>query len=831
MRIHLTVLLAFFITISQAQLKSPEAFLPTKYKQEFTPHNLLVDYVRHAASESKKIKVEQFGYTNEARPQVVCYISSPQNLEKLEDIRKTNLYNAGLGEKPTNIVELPIIWLSYSVHGNEAAGSESAMSVIYDLISDNKYADWLNNALIIINPSINPDGYSRYTSWNRGIGSSYTNPELDHREHDEPWPRGRVSHYLFDLNRDWAWQTQKEIKNIIALYNNWMPHVHADIHEMGMNSPYYFAPAAEPIHKYITPHQRDFQMEIGKNHAKYFDTNGWLYFTRETFDLFYPSYGDTYPTYNGAIGMTYEKGGIGAGRAALLNNGTILTLADRIQQHKTTSLSTIEIGSKNGTKLISNFKTFFSEAAKNPKGQFKTYVLKDNPKLPRLLEVLNRNGINFSYANETKKMTGFSYQDNVNKSFDVAAGDVVVQANQPRGTMTQLLLELNHDLPDSNTYDITAWSLPLLYNIETYGMTTSTAIQATSTKIAKSAPACDGVPYAYIIPWNNIKSMQILAKISKLGYVYRIAKGDVQFDQYTIQKGSIIITRGDNPSKKFDEEFKVTIAEKEDSRCLSTGMSSKGGDLGGGAFILGKAPRILTLTGEGTYNNEVGQIWHHFDEVLNYPITQIDVDNFNSANLANFNVLILPDGSYSLNATQLDNIKSWIRKGGRLIAMSSALEMFNDKEGWALSTYATDEEKSAAKKDKENRLLASRKDHYHDYDRAGLSSMINGAIVENKLDASHPLTFGLGKQYFSMKNSTQHYKLLKGASNPIYVPANYRSYGFIGNDIRATMNETVTVATEDLGRGKVIYMVDNPLFRGFIENGNLLFGNAVWLNW
>lgn len=234
------------------------------------------------------------------RPLLMAFVSTPGNLAKLEALRRNNLRRAGILEgAPDPALDLAVVWLSFSVHGNEAAGSESSMAVLHALAdsANERTQPWLENTLIVIDPSVNPDGYSRYTHWHRQVSNRQANPDPATWEHLEPWPGGRTNHYLFDLNRDWVWQTQAESRQRMEVYNRWLPHIHVDVHEQGYNSPYYSAPAAHPYHPYITGWQRDFQVEIGRNNARYFDEEGWLYFTRQRFDLFYPSYGDTLPDF------------------------------------------------------------------------------------------------------------------------------------------------------------------------------------------------------------------------------------------------------------------------------------------------------------------------------------------------------------------------------------------------------------------------------------------------------------------------------------------------------------------------------------------------------
>ena len=336
------------------------------------------------------------------------------------------------------------------------------MNTIYLLLTGKK--SLLENTLVIIDPCVNPDGRDRYVNWFNQVSTSLHNPDINAKEHQEPWPGGRPNHYLFDLNRDWAWATQVESQLRLNVYNKWMPHVHVDFHEQSMNNPYYFAPAAEPYHQVISRWQRDFQTQIGKNHAaKHFDQNGWLYFTKERFDLLYPSYGDTYPTYVGAIGMTYEQAGHGRGGLVNTDHGYELTLTDRVAHHTTTGISTVEISSNNASKLNSEFKKFFN----NEELIYKSYVLKNDhkDKTQRLINLLDRHEIAYHFTSEGQ-VRGYDYQSQREGRMAVTDRDLVIHTDQPKGKMVKVLFEPNAKLVDSLTYDITAWSIPYAHGFK-----------------------------------------------------------------------------------------------------------------------------------------------------------------------------------------------------------------------------------------------------------------------------------------------------------------------------------------------------------------------------
>jgi hypothetical protein len=360
------------------------------------------------------------------------------------------------------------------VHGNETSSSEAALMTLYALVdpANNATKEWLKNTVVVIDPCINPDGRDRYVNWfNSMVGKDY-NADPIAREHAEPWPGGRTNHYNFDLNRDWAWQTQVESQQRLKKYNQWMPQVHVDFHEQGSNDPYYFAPAADPFHEVITPWQKDFQVLIGKNNARYFDQNGWLFFTKERFDLLYPSYGDTYPIYNGAIGMTFEQGGGGRGGLGIVKaDGDTLTLVDRATHHYTTGLSTIETASRNRQKLIEEFRKYFDDGRSGKTGDYKTYVLtsKDENRIRAVVDLLEKNGIEYGTLSN-KTFRGLNYNTGKDDAYADEGYHVAISAFQPKSVLAKVLLEPKTIVTDSNTYDITAWAVPYAYGVKGYAV-------------------------------------------------------------------------------------------------------------------------------------------------------------------------------------------------------------------------------------------------------------------------------------------------------------------------------------------------------------------------
>ncbi len=819
MKIKALFLSCFLVSISvfSQSIKSPSEFLGYEIGSRFTRHHNVVDYFEYVSKTLSNVKLEKYGETNEHRPLYVTYVSSQENINNLEEIRTANLSQTGiLTNKSTN--KKAIVWLSYNVHGNEASSTEASMLTLYELVTSKK--DWLENTVVIIDPCINPDGRDRYVNWYNQVKSTPYDITQTAKEHNEPWPGGRPNHYLFDLNRDWAWATQVESQQRIKIYNKWMPHIHVDFHEQGINSPYYFAPAAEPFHEVITDWQRDFQTAIGKNHAKYFDKEGWLYFTKESFDLLYPSYGDTYPTFMGAIGMTYEQAGHGrAGLGIQTDEGEVLTLKDRATHHKTTGLSTVEIASKNAEKLNTEFKKYFD----NSNLTYKSFVLKNEnqDKINRLKALLDKHEI--SYANaENGSVKGYSFYSQEDEKMNVSNSDLVIHTDQPKGKMVNVLFEPSAKLADSLTYDITAWSLPYAHGFKAIASKSKVATVATKNNV-KVSNSIDKNAYAYISKWNSLKDATFLGDLLQHNITPRFSEKPFSISGKTFERGSLIILRNDNRTNNFDEKL-LEIANKHNRQLTttSTGFVNIGVDFGSGSVKPINQQKVALLSGEGTSSLSFGEIWHFFETELKYPVTIIDSDYFGGVNFTDFDVIILPNGYYSrvLNSSTLNKLTSFARSGGTVIAIGSALNSFADKKGFALTRKKNE--------DKENEK--ANLTPYAEQERESVANLITGAIFKSKVDNTHPLAFGYNNEYFSLKLGSSSYNYLKSGVNVAYFDESAKNIsGYAGSKAVKYIPESLLFGSERKGRGSFVYMVDNPLFRSFWDNGKLFLANAVFL--
>lgn len=816
MRTFLLPLLFFSIVSNSQNIQSPSEFLGYELGSQFTRHHEVVDYYHYLAkTDPARIRLQEYGKTNERRPLLLVTLSSVENMKNLETLRLEHLKGTK-GEGDTNTA---IVWLSYNVHGNESVSTDASMQTIYDLLTSK--SDYLKNTVVLMDPCINPDGRDRYVNWYNENKNSPNNVDPNSIEHHEGWLNGRANHYMFDLNRDWAWLTQVESQQRLKVFNQWLPLVHVDFHEQGVDSPYYFAPAAEPFHEVITPFQREFQKTIGKNHAKYFDANGWFYFTKEVFDLFYPSYGDTYPMYNGSIGMTYEQGGSGrAGLGIITGIGDTLTLKDRIAHHHTTGLSTVEVASKNADKLNTEFKKFYA----NKNFQFKSYILSGEPdKINALTLLLDQHEIEYgkSYGGAVK---GFDYNTGKTTSPRSSENSLVISADQTKGTLVKVLFEPNAKLSDSLTYDITAWSLPYAYGLNAIASEVKVASTVFGNNDTTPTTPINESAYAYITDWNSMNDARFLAELLSKKIRVRLAHKPFRTQEGSFERGSLIITKSDNKNKKDYEIVLQSVAQKHKKQLVetSTGFVESGKDFGSRYVDVIDPVKVAVLRGGPTSTLQFGEIWHFFEQQLHYPATILDADYWSDVDLSEYDVLILPSGwRYEgfFKENQLAELKEWVQNGGKLIAMGGAIKGIDGEKGFDIKSRV---------KEKDTTEL-NEVQIYETSERESMKESITGAIFKTHVDNTHPLAYGYQDTYFTLKLGEDTYDYLKEGT-VVYLENDTKPFaGFAGSEVQKKMKKTLVFGVENHGQGQVIYMVDNPLFRGFWENGKLFFANAIFM--
>jgi len=836
---YLLLLLCLTSVLNAQQLLSPEEFLGYAPGDRFTRHHRVIEYFRHVAGEVSNVKIVQYGETYEHRPLVYAIITSGENFRNLEEIRLNNLKRTGLIEGAPTADKKAIVWMSYNVHGNESSSTEASMLTLYALANsaNRQTQEWLKNTVVIIDPCINPDGRDRYANFYNQYGNMPANPRGDAKEHHEPWPGGRANHYLFDLNRDWAWETQIETQQRLKAYHQWMPQIHIDFHEMNFDSPYFFAPASKPFHEVISAWQREFQTMIGRNNARYFDEHGWLYFTKEQYDLYYPSYGDTYPIYNGAVGMTYEQGGGGyGGKTISTKEADTLTLKDRLMHHFTTGLSTIEITSKNADRVVDEFEKFFHENNTAPVSPYKTYVIKagnNGDKVATLLKWMDTQSIRYGHPAGGKTVRGFDYQTQAVTSFTLNKEDIIFNIYQPKSRFITTVFEPQSNLQDSLTYDITTWNLMYAFGLQAYATTERINIGQSYHAVVVENNSVPEKPYAYIFEYGSLQDVSLMTALMGKGIKVRCAEKAFAINGHNYAPGTLLVTRRNNESIPNFDAVVTALANSAGRKIhtTTTGFVDSGKDFGSGEVRYLKAPKIAVLVGEETSSLSAGEIWHFFEQQVHYPITQIGTSYFKEVDLSRYDVLIVPEGRYKLFDEKMRaEIIDWVSDGGKLIVLANGLEAFVDMSGFGLKHYAKESEKVTAKdkeKDQQEKDMLVR---YEDAERKQISKLISGAIYKVTLDNSHPLTFGLNNTYYTLKTSEHRYGFLENGWNVGTIRGKAKPVqGFAGKLINSQLDNSLQIGMEEKGRGSIVYLVDNPLFRCFWEDGKMLFANAVFI--
>ncbi|HMI59748.1 MAG TPA: hypothetical protein VK518_02540, partial [Puia sp.] len=538
-----------------------------------------------------------------------------------------------------------------------------------------------------------------------------------------------------------------------------------------------------------------------------------------------------------AIGMTFEQGGISAGLAVQTADGDTLTLADRLEHHFTTGISTIEVASQNAGRLIKEFHTYFVDAVTHPGGDYKAYFLRNDSfgdRLERLKAFLDRNMIEWVPVS-SGNFTGTDYETGKAASFRAGAGDIVINANQPKSNLLRVLFERQSRISDSVTYDITAWSVPFVYGVQAYGLpayvpgATGNRAEGMATGAPKPIP---DTAYGYAVRWTGIRSVRFLTAMLQKGIKVRYAERSFQSGGISFGSGTLLITTTGNGRAS---ELWATITKAAEKtgvvpEPIASGFVEKGADLGSDLVHLVHKPRIAMLTGEEISSLDAGEVWHLFEQEIGYPVTLINADEINRIQWKNFDVVILPNGNYRTleEKNNADLIRNWVREGGRLIAMENAVAQLSKMElGIKLKGEGAD--KKEEEKDRKDNIYTDLH-RYGNRQRDEIANSVPGSIYKVELDNSHPLAFGYPDHYYTLKQDDNVYEFLKdgGWNVGVVRKDNYVS-GFTGNKAKEKLKDGLLFGVQDMGRGKIVYLADDPLFRSFWENGKLLFCNAVFL--
>jgi len=811
-----------------AGIETPQDFIGFTPGEWHLGHDQVVYYSKYLAEKSPRVIYAEYARSYENRPLFHLIISHPDNLARLEEIQQAHQDLATPG-KSVDMENLPsVINLGYSVHGNEQSGVGAAVIMSYYLSAGNDlYLDsLLRNTIILLDPCLNPDGMNRFSSWVNMHKSKNLIADNASREFNEPWPGSRTNHYWFDLNRDWLPLVHPESRGRIRVFQSWIPNMVCDYHEMGTNSTYFFQPGVPSRNNPLTPQKTfDLTEKIAGYHAKHLDKIGSLYYSRESFDDFYFGKGSTYPDINGSIGILFEQ----ASSRGHLQDSKFgpLSYPFTIRNQVYASFSSLEAGFRMRKELLSwkqeFYKSAIEEAKKHP---IKGYLLpasEDYSKTLLLLDILEQHKIDVFVQVESFQYQGKKYE----------SGGFVVPLEQRQHRLIRGIFDTQTEFQDSLFYDVSSWTLPLGMDIAYLPVTSNAEVNRLKgsafslSEISRRPEPVPVVGYAYAIEWKDYFAPAVLNKLLDNGFKVLFTGTTTTVGTHrgekTFEPGSLLLPlqiQSKTPEQIRDFLQRLVNQYPFTIYGIQSGKAIDGIDLGSPGFSLISPTKIAILAGNGMFSNEVGEAWHLLDQRFDVKAILLDANQFSRAKWSDITHLIVTSGNPDLSDTQISKLKEWVQSGGTIIGINRGNTWLKSKGLAALNPV---EKTTEEKKDTERRPYANQSD-----DRG--AGLLSGAIFTIDIDRSHPLFYGYDKdQIHVFHRGTEFYKPGK---NPYSTPAIYSEKALASGYVLAALKNNISghaaVLVTAVGSGKVISILDNPLFRGYWTGTHRLFMNAIF---
>ncbi|MFD2199987.1 M14 family metallopeptidase [Shivajiella indica] len=804
------------------KVPTPKQVLGFEVGEWTVDYDQLIRYFEKLAESSPRVKFEVFGHSYEKRPQVMLTISSADNLGKIEKI-KEDRQKLRDPKANVNLDEMPLVLAAgYSVHGNEASGINSSLLAAYHFAAAKEIEEDLKHIVVLIDPSLNPDGYNRYSSWVNSHRSYNLNGDPNTRELSEAWPGGRGNHYWFDLNRDWLLAQHPESKNRVKKFQEWLPNIYLDYHEMGSNSTFFFQPGIPSRdHPLIPKKTVELTEKMAAYHAKAMEEIGSLYYAKESFDEYYFGYGSTYPDIQGSIGILFEQAS-SRGHLQESNYGP-LTFAFTIRNQFRTSLSSFEAGKAMRNEFNKFMQDFYKEGLQQAEADTdKAFIfgdLHDGARSYHLAEMIRQHEVDVFSLNEDITVNGVPFE--TGKAF-------IVPLNQPQYRLIKALFETRNQFQDSLFYDVSAWTMPMAFNLDYMALSSRILNLANVSPLDENFKMTPGKiqgekdAFAYGFGWEGYYAPKAAYQLMKKGYLVRVTNEAIKIEgKKELKRGSILVNlpKEEKPDLNLFEDLqKIATETGLEIHAIKTGYT-EGINLGSPQIDVLKKPEVALLVGQGVVSLEAGEIWHLLDQRMGMPITLLPVERIGSADLSRYNVIVMPNGPYnSLGKEDAEKIKSWTSAGGTLIARGNAMSWLNSQE---LVKFEFKEDDNEAKKPAEL---------YADFTKNTGARMTSGTIFNAKLDITHPIGYGYEKaSLFTFRNSNLFLETAKNQyANPmVYTDAPLAS-GYVHPENLAKIPNTAIIQVKKLGTGRVIGMVDNPNFRAIWYGTNKLFLNAVF---
>ncbi len=805
-----------------------------------------------------RTRLVQYATSWEGRPLQYLMVGSRDRMARLDDIRRDlQALASGAAGADRLIPDLPVVvWLLHGIHGNEVTSSDAALQEAYHLLAARNDADvnlTMREAIVIIDPMQNPDGRQRFVTQNLLGRGPEPDPNPQSAEHDEPWPGGRVNHYLFDMNRDYFAMSQRETEGRARVMLEWYPQVVADLHEMSGNSTYYFAPPADPFNPFIPEAQRQSLEMFGRANAAAFDRRGFPYFVRETYDAFYPGYGDSWPGFHGAVAMTFEQASP-RGLVFRRDDGTVLTYRQGVTHHFTAAMTTALTAARNRERLLRGFLDYRRSATALADKGTREYLIPpgaDPSRAERLARLLVEQGIQVKRSEE-------AFQAG---SQPLPRGTFIVPLAQPAGRLVRNLLDPDVQmdeaflkeqdrrrkarLPDQ-IYDVTAWSLPLMFDVDVVATDKPSAVRSVDVRADERAPVLAPVQagtLGFLMPWS---SGAAATAAEALGQGIRIETFDETLThagrKYPL--GTAFVRFSENPEGTAATLRQIAQRHRAELVPVSETWTDEGLSLGSGRAARLKAPRVLLAWDAPTSSVSAGWARYVLEQRFGQRVTAMRVSTLQNYDMRDYDVLVLPSGRYDFSDDALRRLKDWIRNGGTLITIAEASRWAARDTVGLLSTDtllrsgAPDKEKAPGPAGAAPAAKPEEASKPFDFDKAiqpdkEAPETLAGAILRVTLYPYHWLTAGLDGDIQAVVEGSRVFSPLKldaGVNVGTYAPADRLvAAGLVWKEAQPLLAGRAYLMHQPMGRGHVIAFAEDPNYRAYAEATELLFINAVLL--
>jgi hypothetical protein len=811
-----------------------------------------------AAAVPDRVRLVEYARSWEGRPLHVLVIGSPERLARLDQVkadlrRLADPRSLSQVDADRLVKDLPVVtWLMHSVHGNEVTSSDAALAEAYHIVAAEGDAgvDLIRrNSIVLIDPLQNPDGRARFLSVNEQARASVPDADPASAEHDEPWPGGRSNHYLFDMNRDYLALSQPETRGRVKIGLEFYPHVVADLHEMDGDSTYYFAPPADPANPYITAKQLEWLTKMGRENARRFDERGFEYFVREVFDSFYPGYGESWPIFQGAIGMTFEQASP-RGLRHRREDKTVLTYREGVVHHFTAAIGTAETAARNREAILRDFLEYRRSAVQEgERGAVREYLIppgNDQARLDRLAELLSAHGVEARRALEPVKTA----------SRTLPAGTLVVPVAQPTSRLARNLIDPSIQMDEKfikeqerrrkkrlgdQIYDVTAWSLPLLYDLEVIPAAVATTIRTEPATL--SAAATMPLPAAkigYLMPWGAAAAS---ATVEALRAGIRIRTADEPFTHNgrKFPIGTAIVRVSDNRADLAALLGPIARRHRVEIVPIDESWTDAGISLGSSQVVTLKVPRVAMAWDSPAQSGSAGWARYVLERRFGQAVTVFRTDTLRRVDLRDYDVLVLAAGNYSeaLGEDGVKRLKDWVRAGGTVVTIGEAsrwatrdkvglLETRTELRGGKPDVEPPADEKKPAEEPKKPFDL----EQAIQPDREP-PDPTPGAIVRVVLDMEHWMSAGFDGEIQAIVEGQRIFtpiKLDKGRNVGVYAAKDRLiAAGFTWDNPKEQLPQKAFLLHQPMGQGHIIAFAEDPNYRAIPDATMLLFINAVLL--